>query len=125
LNNKLFKPYILSNFVVEPNICAMAARNMLPPLLQKALKPFRNRFFLILVLFTFWMVFFDKHDVITQFRLQRTVNQLESDKVEYREKIKQAQQDRLDLDQNKEKFAREQYYMKKNDEDVFVIEKKD
>lgn len=101
----------------------MAARNVLPPVLQRVIKPFRNRFFLILVLFTFWMVFFDKHDILTQIRLQRTVNQLESEKVEYREKIRQAQQDRKDLDENKEKFAREQYYMKKNDEDVFVIEK--
>lgn len=103
----------------------MAANNALPSAFQKVLKPFRNRFFLILVLFFAWVVFFDKHDILTQIKLQRTVNQLENDKVEYRDKIKQAQQERLDLEQNKEKFAREQYYMKKSDEDVFVIEKKD
>lgn len=103
----------------------MAIQIPLPPLLQKIIKPFRNPYFLILTVFAFWMVFFDKHDILTQIRLQRTVNQLESDKVKYRDKIKEAQQDRLDLEQNKEKFAREQYYMKQNDEDVFVIEKKD
>lgn len=103
----------------------MAANNSLSPGLKRALKPFRNRFFLILLLFFGWLIFFDKHDILTQIKLQRTVNQLESDKVEYRGKIKQAQQERLDLEQNKEKFAREQYYMKKSDEDVFVIEKKD
>lgn len=101
----------------------MADKILLPPLLQKTLKPFKNKFFLILVIFFAWLVFFDKHDILTQIKLQRTVNQLESDKVEYREKIKQAQQERQDLEQNKEKFAREQYYMKKSDEDVFVIEK--
>ncbi len=101
----------------------MASNKLLPPALQNFLKPFRNKFFLVLTLFICWLVFFDKHDVITQFRLQRTVNQLESDKTEYRAKIKEAQQDRLDLEQDKEKFAREQYYMKKNNEDVFVIEK--
>ncbi len=103
----------------------MAVKIPLPPLVQKIIKPFRNPFFLILTVFACWMVFFDKHDILTQIQLQRTVNQLESDEVEYREKIKQAQQDRQDLEQNKEKFAREQYYMKQNDEDVFVIEKKD
>ncbi len=102
----------------------MAANNLLSPGLKRTLKPFRNRFFLILLLFFGWLVFFDKHDILTQIKLQRTVNQLENDKVEYRAKIKQAQQERLDLEQNKEKFAREQYYMKKSDEDVFVIEKK-
>jgi cell division protein FtsB len=99
------------------------AKGLLPPVLQRFFRPFRNPYFLVLTLFAFWLVFFDKHDVLTQFRLQRTVNQLEQDKVEYREKIKQAQQDRLDLEQNKEKFAREQYYMKRSDEEVFVIEK--
>jgi len=103
----------------------MAANSIFPPALQRVLKPFRNKFFLILVLFFGWLVFFDKHDILTQIKLQRTVNQLESEKVEYRQKIKQAQQERLDLEQNKEKFAREQYYMKKSDEEVFVIEKKD
>lgn len=103
----------------------MAANNILPPVLQRFLKPFRNRFVLILTLFFAWVIFFDKHNLLTQVKLQRTVNQMETEKVEYREKIKQAQQERLDLQQNKEKFAREQYYMKKSDEDVFVIEKKD
>lgn len=101
----------------------MAANNLIPPSVQGFFKPFRNKFFLILVLFFGWMLFFDKHDMITQFRLQRSVNQLEADKEFYKEKIQEAHQAREDLEVNKEKYAREHYYMKKSDEDVFIIEK--
>ena len=47
------------------------------------------------------------------------------DKRFYTEKIEDAEQERLDLDINDEKFAREQYYMKKSNEDVFIIEEKE
>lgn len=101
----------------------MAANNLIPPSMRGFIKPFSNKYFLILVLFFGWMVFFDKHDMITQFRLQRSVNQLETDKGFYKEKIQEAHQAREDLEINKEKYAREHYYMKKGDEDVFIIEK--
>lgn len=44
------------------------------------------------------------------------------DKVMYEEKIEEVKQECLDLEVNKEKFVCEQYYMKKWDEDVFIIE---
>lgn len=47
---------------------------------------------------------------------------MKQEKEEYTEKIEQAKKERLDLEVNKEKFAREKYYMKKNNEDVFIIE---
>ena len=87
--------------------------------------PLRNKYFLVLALFFAWMIFLDRHDVIPQWRLQRTVNKLESDKTFYLDKIEGAEQERLDLDINDEKFARERYYMKKSDEDVFIIEEKE
>ncbi|MCI5080992.1 MAG: hypothetical protein MRY78_04840 [Saprospiraceae bacterium] len=98
-------------------------KNPFQPLLDKIPVPFRNRYFVALVLFVAWMVFFDKHDMLTQWRLQNSVEKLEEDKVYYSKKIKEAQQERLDLDVNKEKFAREKYYMQKQNEDVFIIVK--
>lgn len=83
--------------------------------------PFRNKYFVVLALFFAWMIFLDKHDVLTQWRLQRTVNKLEHDREFYTKKIEEAEQERLELDINDEKFAREQYYMKKPNEDVFII----
>lgn len=101
----------------------MANGKFLSPSTMQSLKPFGNKFFLVLVLFFGWLIFFDKHDMLTQFRLQRSVNQLEADKEFYQEKIQEAYQEKQDLEANKEKFAREKYYMKKSNEDVFIIEK--
>ena len=99
-----------------------ANNNPLQPILDRIPAPMRNRYFLTLVIFIGWLIFFDKHDVLTQWKLQRTVNSLERDKDYYIEEIEKAEQKRLDLEINKEKYAREQYYMKKNNEEVFIIE---
>lgn len=70
------------------------------------------------------MVFFDKHDILTQFRLQNTLDRLEMDKEYYQLKIKTAKQDKIDIEKDKEKFAREHYYMQKDNEDVFIFVEK-
>ena len=54
---------------------------------KKLPAPLRNRYFLTAVVFIAFMVFFDRHDVLTQIHLQRTVNKLEHDKVFYEEQI--------------------------------------
>lgn len=81
----------------------------------------RNRYFLALVAFTILLVFVDRHDLLTQFRLQNTVERLEGDLERYDEMIDAAEAEKLDREQNKERFARESYYMQKDDEDVFII----
>ena len=96
--------------------------NPLKPLVDGLPKPLRNKYFLSLAIFAFLMVFVDKHDVLTQIRLQRTVNKLEADKEFYGQKIEEAKQERLELELNDEKFARERYYMRKSNEDVFIID---
>ncbi len=83
--------------------------------------PLRNRYFLTAALFIGFMVFFDRHDILTQWRLQRSVNKLEMDKQFYEDKIEEAEQERLDMEVNQEQFARERYFMQKNNEDVFII----
>lgn len=97
------------------------AKNPLDNLLEAIPKPIRNRYFLILVLFFGWMIFFDKHDVLTQWRLKSTVDQLNEEKEFYTDQIEEAEQERLQLEINKEKIAREKYYMKRPGEDVFII----
>ncbi|MEZ4988336.1 MAG: hypothetical protein R2795_25475 [Saprospiraceae bacterium] len=92
---------------------------------KKLPPPLRNRYFLASVLFVAFMVFVDRHDVLTQIRLQRMVNRLEDDRGFYEEKIKTAEAERLDMQINKERFAREQYFMQRNNEDVFIITEED
>ena len=97
--------------------------NPFKPLINQLPSGFRNRVFLILAIFLIWMLLFDKASVYTQYKLSRTVNKLQNDKVFYLNQIKEVEAQRLDMENNTEKFARERYFMKTNDEDVFVIDK--
>lgn len=69
------------------------------------------------------MLFFDKANIFAQFRLQRAIKRLEVDKTYYENKLQEVEKERIDMENNKEKFAREHYFMKAADEDVFIIEK--
>ncbi len=84
--------------------------------------PLQNRYYLTLVIFFFVMVFIDRHSAWTQFKLFRAQQRLENDKAFYQEKIKDAREEAEDFEVTKEKFAREHYYMKRRDEDVFIIQ---
>ena len=85
----------------------------------------RNKFSLSLIVFFLWIIFFDSNNLIERTFNLRKVHQLEKDKMFYEEKIRE---DRAKLEElesnpaNLEKFAREQYLMKKDNEDIFVIE---
>ena len=83
--------------------------------------PFRNRYLLVLLAFLLYMVFFDRHDPITQFRLQRMVKQLEADRIYYLDKIEEEKREMADMQANQERFARERYFMQRSNEDVFII----
>ena len=84
--------------------------------------PLQNRYYLTLVIFFFIMIFLDRHSVWTQFRLYRAHQRLEADKAIYQEKIKEASEEAEDFELTKEKFAREHYFMKRRDEDVYIIQ---
>ena len=70
------------------------------------------------------MVFFDGNDVGTQMRLKNKLISLDEEKIQLHEKIEQTNKALTALREDKEKFAREKYYMKKDGEDVFIIDKK-
>ncbi|MDR1864646.1 MAG: septum formation initiator family protein [Bacteroidales bacterium] len=86
----------------------------------------KNKFSLSLILFFVWIVFFDSNNLIERAVKLKQVHQLERDKIYYKKKITE---DRAKLEElesnpeNLEKFAREQYLMKKAGEDIFIIEK--
>ncbi len=98
--------------------------NPLKPLIKKLPKGVQNRYWLLLLIFLLWLAIFDKANLWTQLRLQRSVTRLENDKIYYQNKLKEVQQEKADIESNKEKFAREHYFMKAADEDVFIIDKK-
>lgn len=87
----------------------------------------KNRYALTMLAFGIWLMFFDKNDLISQFKLKEQVHKLEQKKKFYTDKIQQINQQKQQLFANNEsieKFAREKYYMKKDNEDVYVIVRK-
>jgi cell division protein FtsB len=84
--------------------------------------PLQNRYYLTLVIFFFIMIFLDRHSLWTQIQLYRAEQRLEDDKAFYQEKIKEARDEAGDFERSKEKYAREHYYMKKQNEDVYIIQ---
>jgi len=87
--------------------------------------PFTKSFYFIAgSVFLIWMLFFDSNDFLNQYRLSRKLTNLEKQKTYYLEKIDQVKKDREELFSNQElleKFAREKYLMKKENEDLYII----
>ena len=85
----------------------------------------KNKYSLSLILFFAWILFFDSNNLIDRSISLKRMHQLEKDKIFYEEKITEdrAKLDELDSNPaNLEKFAREQYLMKKDGEDIFIVE---
>jgi cell division protein DivIC len=75
--------------------------------------------------FLVWMTFLDSNDLISRFKMSSKLRSLKDEKQYYIEKIAEVEKDRKELMTNKElleKFAREKYLMKKEKEDVFIIQ---
>ncbi len=91
---------------------------------NKAIRLLKNKFVITLLVFIVWLLFFDRNNLIDRFKDVNNLNQLEEEKEYYKEKINTTKDRMNELKtdkENLEKFAREQYLMKKEDEDIFVI----
>jgi len=92
--------------------------------LKKRKFGFRNKYLIALVVFLLWILFFDQNNLIERFQHRKELKSLQEDKIYYKEKIIQNTEKLKELktnNENLEKFAREQYLMKKDNEDIFVI----
>lgn len=76
------------------------------------------------VLFILWIGFFSENNLIEGYRMRSTVSKMKQEKKTLIAAIAQAKRDREDLDRNIEKYAREKYFMHKDNEEVFIIDKK-
>mgnify|MGYP001553223299 CR=1 FL=1 len=85
----------------------------------------KNKYFLTTLSFAIWMLFFDKHDVFTQWKLSNTVSELKDKKIDYLSKIEETKLQKEFLENNLEKVARERYFLKKSNEEVFIIVRKE
>ena len=84
-----------------------------------------NKYLLAGVFFVVWMLFFDQRDFFQQRERKAELQKLEAKKKYYLEEISKTKQELQDIQSNPaalEKFARERYLMKKEGEDIFIIE---
>ncbi|ARV07860.1 septum formation initiator [Polaribacter sp. SA4-10] len=91
---------------------------------NKAVKILSNVFVLIFIPFLIWMLFFDENSYLIHRKFDKEINDLENTISFYKTKINENKtvikklQDSLQL----ERFAREKYLMKKENEDIYIIE---
>ena len=83
-----------------------------------------NKYTVSLLGFGLWIAVLDQDSLIEQMQLRAQINRLKNDKNYYLKKIKEDKRKKEELFSNREnleKFAREQYLMKKENEDIFII----
>jgi cell division protein FtsB len=84
----------------------------------------RNRYLLTIIIFVIWVVLLDSNNLISQHKEMKNLKKLRAEKEYYVRRIEEDKRKLHELktdDQNLEKFAREQYRMKKPDEDLYIV----
>ena len=87
----------------------------------------KNKYFLSLTAFIIWVLFFDPRDVFTQMEHRRELKDLQVSKAWYQKEIAKESFEAEQLRENPatiEKYAREKYLMKRDNEDLFIIPEK-
>lgn len=94
---------------------------------SKYLKPLKNLYILIFVVFVVWMLFFDANSWLIHRELNADMDALEEEKEYYKKEINKDKKaiKELSTEEGIERLAREKYYMKKENEDIYIIEYED
>ena len=93
-------------------------------ILEKIPPVFRNKFVLTIIFFIVWLVIFDSNNLISRYNEISRLRKLRKEKEFIAEKITNDRKKLYELktnNSNLEKFAREQYKMKKPDEDLYIV----
>ena len=87
---------------------------------------FKNKYLLVSIVFLIWLIFFDHNNLINQWQTKSELDVLIEKRNFYNKEITEINQTKESLfsdAQKLEQFAREKYLMKKNNEDIFIIER--
>lgn len=88
------------------------------------IKFLKNSYAIIIIIFVIWMIFFDSNSILVHNELNNDINDLNNQKEYYKNEIAR---DNIELNQIKtdsglEKYAREKLFMKRDNEEIFIIE---
>lgn len=84
----------------------------------------QNKYLLTVVIFVIWLLLFDSNNLISRYKQLRQLHKLRADREYYIRRIESDRQKLHELrtdNHNLEKFAREQFLMKRPDEDLYII----
>ena len=92
--------------------------------LKNIFKPFKNIFLLVTLIFIVWMLFFDANSWLIHRELNKEIDALNVKKEFYESEISSDKKEIkiLQTPEGVEKYAREKYNMKKENEDIYIIE---
>lgn len=85
----------------------------------------RNKYILAILCFAIILLFFDKNDVFTQIDRKKELHRLHQSKEHYTQEVETLRKIRQSLENDPnalEKLSREKYLMKRDNEDVFIIQ---
>ena len=93
-------------------------------MISKILNFLKKTYIIIIILFVIWMIFFDTNSLLMHFELNKKIKKLENQKTYYQNEIKKdrASINEIESDSGIEKYAREKLFMKKENEEIFLIE---
>jgi cell division protein DivIC len=88
------------------------------------LKFLGNRYVLVIIFIAVWMIFLDNYSYFEHKVLNKEIQELEDNKQYYIQEIKKDSTSirQLNNPDQTEKYAREKYYMKRDNEDIYIIE---
>ena len=92
--------------------------------MQKLRRIFTNKYLITGIAFAVWMLFFDRNDIRLQLKRIHELNKLQESETVMDKQITDSKQELSLLKTNPEtleKYAREKYMMKKDNEDLFII----
>ena len=92
--------------------------------MKRFLSIIKNKYLISLTAFIVWLSFFDHNDIASQFHLTQELHKMEDEKIYFLNQItydELAMYELMHDPKTLEKFAREKYLMKKDNEEIFVI----
>jgi cell division protein FtsB len=92
--------------------------------IEKIPVAFRNKYILTIIVFLVWLILLDSNNLIDRYKEIRELQKMKKEKEYYQSKIESDRKKLQELktdNHNLEKFAREEYRMKKPDEDLYII----
>lgn len=92
--------------------------------MKNIIKFIKNKYTITFLTLLVWILFFDRYDLFSQLEQRKELKKLQTDRDYYKSEIEKNSKDLNELQTNPvtlEKYAREKYLMKKDDEEIFVI----